>query len=94
MRFPKLFVTFFFEYVLYALASSIRTLIKIDVNTYLTTRGRFGRVCIEIDLIKPLVGYFWLDQRWHPIEYEGIHTICFTYGYYGHRLEDCLGKTA
>lgn len=68
------------EDVLYALASSIGTQAKIDVNTRLTTRGSFVRVCVEIDLTKPLVAQFWLDERWHMVEYEGIHTICFTSG--------------
>lgn len=46
------------EDVLYALASSIDTTVKIDINTRLATRGRFARVCVEIDLTKPLVAQF------------------------------------
>lgn len=89
VRFPKLSVMYYEEDVLYAHASSIGTPIKIDVNTRLATRGRFARVCVEIDLTKPLVAKFWLDERWYSVEYEGIHTICFECGRYGHRAESC-----
>lgn len=81
------------ENLLYTIASSIGTPVKIDINTRLTTRGRFARVCVEIDLTKPLVAQFWLDQRWHSMEYEGIHTICFACGRYGHRTEHCRDKS-
>lgn len=72
------------EDVLFALASSIRTPVKIDINTRLATRARFARVCIDIDLTKPLVAKFCLDDAWYNVEYEGIHTICFACGMYGH----------
>lgn len=77
------------EDVLFALASSIGTPIKIDINTHLATLARFARLCIEVDLTKPLVAKFFLDDKWYLVEYEGIHTICFPYGMYGHRTETC-----
>lgn len=85
VRFPDLSMMFYEEDVLYAIASAIGKLVKIDINTKLVTRGRFARVCIEIDLTKPLATKFWLDGRWHSIEYEGLHIICFCCGHYGHR---------
>lgn len=63
MRFLELSLMYYSEDVLYALASSIGTLVKIDINTHLATRVHFARVCVEIDLTKPLVGQFWLDER-------------------------------
>lgn len=77
------------EDVLYAIASSIGKPIKIDINISLTTRGRFARVCIEVDLTKPLTAQFWLDGRWHSVEYEGLHIICFSCGKYGHLIDKC-----
>lgn len=81
------------EDVLFALACSIGTSIKIDVDTRLATRARLARVCVEVDLTKPLVARLSLDDQWYNVEYEGIHTICFIYGMYGHRVEQCSLRT-
>lgn len=52
---PEFSMMYYNEDLLYALASSIGTSVKIDINIRLTTRGQFARVCIKIDLMKPLV---------------------------------------
>lgn len=85
IRFFDLFLMFYDEDVLYATASAIGQLVKVDVNTGLVTSGRFARDCVEIDLTKPLATKFWLDGRWHLAEYEGLHIIYFACGRYGHR---------
>lgn len=72
------------EEILEAIASSIVTLVKVHINTRMATRARFVRVYVEIDLTKPLVGNFWLGGRWHKVEYEGLHVVCFQCGRYGH----------
>lgn len=82
-------MTYYDEDVLFALASSIGTLVKIDINTRLATCARFAKVCVEVDLTKPLVARFNLDHKWFYVEYEGIHLICYACGMYGHRTETC-----
>lgn len=32
------------------------------------------------------------DDRIHRVEYEGLHTICFDYGIFGHKQEHCPNK--
>lgn len=44
-----------------------------------------GRVCVEVDLNKPLVPRIYLDGQWQPVEYEGLPMICFKCGRSGHR---------
>lgn len=56
-------------------------------------RGRFARICVEIDLNQPVVGKIRVRGSWHKVEYEGLHVICSGCGYYGHVLKDCLQKT-
>lgn len=60
--------------------------IKIDYNTMLASRGRFARVCVEMDLsqtLPPLIKAK-LDDYEEPTivrcAYEGLHTICFSFG--------------
>ncbi|EEF27609.1 hypothetical protein RCOM_2138330 [Ricinus communis] len=78
VRFPELPVFYYDDDLLQVIASCLGTFIKIDRKTAMATRGRFARVCIEIDLSKP--GRFWLDNHWYHIEYEGLHTILVSLG--------------
>lgn len=55
----------------------------------MVSRGRFARMCIEVNITKPLLSKFKLRRRVRCIEYEGIHLICFKCGVYGHRAEQC-----
>lgn len=52
-------------------------------------RGQFARICVEIDLSKPVVGKIWLRDHWHRVEYEGLHLVCAKYDCYGHLARNC-----
>ena len=64
-------------------------LVKIDTATSLVSGGHFARLCVEVDLSKPLIFEFKLWHRVWWVEYEGIHMVCFECGKYGHRKESC-----
>ncbi|XP_061348808.1 uncharacterized protein LOC133294178 [Gastrolobium bilobum] len=64
-------------------------LIKIDRTTNAHARGRFARICVELDLAKPLKGEYVLEGMTKQIEYEGLGLICFKCGRYGHSKECC-----
>ncbi|MCH81939.1 hypothetical protein A2U01_0002733 [Trifolium medium] len=38
--------------------------------------GKFARVCIEIELDKPVVDKVWFREFWYHEEYEGLHLLC------------------
>ncbi|KAJ1406797.1 Zinc finger, CCHC-type [Sesbania bispinosa] len=74
--------------------------VKIDPNTLrqyedevgtgmMTERGKFARICVEVDLRKVLISRFRLNGRVYHVEYEGLHLICFNCGRFGHRKECC-----
>nr|GMD42483.1 uncharacterized protein LOC109147335 [Ipomoea batatas] len=46
-------------------------------------------LCLEVDLSKPLLSKFTLEDEVLPIEYEGIHMVCFNCGIYGHKQGQC-----
>ncbi|KAL4345410.1 hypothetical protein AHAS_Ahas11G0275600 [Arachis hypogaea] len=64
-------------------------MLKIDRVTLIHSRGRFARICVEIDLFKKLVHRISVFGSTLNIEYEGLHLICFSCGKYGHRLDQC-----
>ncbi|XP_020235439.2 uncharacterized protein LOC109815203 [Cajanus cajan] len=93
VRFPGLGMVFYNESVLLTIASAIGKPVKVDRNTLNMNRGRFARVCVEIDLDIPVVGKFNLNDHWYKVEYEGLHIICTHCGCYGHYARDCTTKT-
>lgn len=63
--------------------------IKVDNTTRAAIRGRFARVCVEIDMRKPLKATYRLKGKSWRLQYEGLQDLHFTCGKYGHREEGC-----
>ncbi|XP_057443213.1 uncharacterized protein LOC130735131 [Lotus japonicus] len=89
VRIPGLNVVFYDESYLLSKARAIGKPIKVDRNTLKADRGRFERICVELDLTLPVVGKVCIEDYWYNIEYEGLHVICTKYGCYGHRSREC-----
>ncbi|XP_061358331.1 uncharacterized protein LOC133302554 [Gastrolobium bilobum] len=66
--------------------------IKVDAATTSMARGRFARMCIELDLTKPLQTEYKLEERIKQVEYEGLHLVCYSCGQYSHGIENCPQK--
>ncbi|CAN1749507.1 hypothetical protein LINPERHAP1_LOCUS3734, partial [Linum perenne] len=52
-------------------------------------RGNYARICVEVDLSKPLLSKYRLRRRVRRIDYEGLHTVCYSCGCYGHSQDSC-----
>ncbi|XP_057432231.1 uncharacterized protein LOC130724985 [Lotus japonicus] len=91
IRIPGLNVAFFNESYLLSAARVIGKPVKLDRSTLRAERGRFARICVELDLNKPVIGKICLEEFWYNIEYEGLHVICTKCGCYGHRTRECSG---
>lgn len=89
VRFPCLPIEYFDWKFLKKVGEKIGRPIRADQNTGTTARGRFARLCVEVDITKPLLARFKLRKRVRTIEYEGIHLVCFGCGIYGHRQDEC-----
>lgn len=89
----KLPIEYYNEKFLFHIAKLIGKPIKVDLNTATTTRGRYARVCVEINLGNPLTSQFAIGKYVYNIEYEHLHLFCFSCGRVGHRQEHC-GRTS
>ncbi|XP_031111866.1 uncharacterized protein LOC116015840 [Ipomoea triloba] len=88
-RFPAIPIEYFEERFLLKIGKQIGCPVKVDTTTSLVSIGKFARVCIEVDLSKPLLSKFTLEDEVLPIEYEGINMVCFTCGIYGYKQGQC-----
>ncbi|KAG5253172.1 receptor protein [Salix suchowensis] len=89
VRLPELALEYYDTAVLWKIGDKIGKTLKIDRTTSVGMRGNFARLCVEVDLTKPLLAKFKLRRRVRRIMYEGLHSICFHCGQYGHKQELC-----
>ena len=89
VRLNELPIEYYNAKALQQIGSSIGNVLRVDTFTASETRGRFARVCIQIDVEKPLVTAILLGKAEQPVTYEGIQKLCFGCGRLGHRREAC-----
>ena len=56
------------------------------------SRGRFARLCIQVDFNEPIVKLLKMGGIDQLVQYEGINSLCFTCGRVGHKEENCHYK--
>ena len=83
---------YYHKKIIRLLGNVVGTMLKIDYNTELVTRGKFARIAVEVNLDRPLVLQFLLDGKIQKVEYESLPTICFSCGRYGHMISYLLRK--
>ncbi|KAK5841881.1 hypothetical protein PVK06_004205 [Gossypium arboreum] len=81
--------------ILEVIGNTIDKVAKFYFKTDNRTRGRFARMVVFINLDKPLVSQIRVNGNIQRVEYEGLPTVCFACGKYGHVREMCsLSKEA
>ena len=90
VRIPKLSVEYFNKsFLLHKIGQKIGRVLKIDSTMENVERGQYTRMCVEVDLTKPLLSKFRLNGRVWGIQYEGLKMICFKCGKQGHKEDNC-----
>nr|POE60561.1 uncharacterized protein CFP56_66079 [Quercus suber] len=89
IRLNELPIEYYNPEALLQIGKSIGNVLRIDSNTATESRGRFARICVQIDVDKPLVTAVLIGKFEHTVCYEGIQKLCFSCGRIGHRKDSC-----
>ncbi|KAI9118163.1 hypothetical protein K1719_010495 [Acacia pycnantha] len=76
VRFPDLPAPLFDKKFLMNLGNSIGRAIRLDIHTAQRARGKFARMCVELDLTKPLVPEFNVEGEVLSVVYESLGMLC------------------
>ncbi|GAA0145571.1 hypothetical protein LIER_05740 [Lithospermum erythrorhizon] len=91
LRLPSLPVEYYDIEILKDVGSQVGTLLCIDTRTVNNERGRFARICVQIDLDKPIIPSIIIGNHSQNILYENVH-LCFECGLLGHDSLNCPTK--
>ncbi|CAN1820518.1 hypothetical protein LINPERHAP1_LOCUS29131, partial [Linum perenne] len=86
VRIPKLPIQYFNYKAVERIGNHIGKTIRLDLAT-----EEGARVCVEVDLSRPLLGKYIIEDRVFYVEYESLDNICFSCGMYGHKEGGVLG---
>ncbi|CAN1129317.1 hypothetical protein LINPERHAP2_LOCUS5155 [Linum perenne] len=89
VRLPKLPIQFFNWLAVERIGNHIGKTVRLDLATSEGARARYARVCVEVDLSRPLLGKYVIEDNVYLVEYESLDNICYSCGMYGHKEETC-----
>ncbi|CAN0915080.1 hypothetical protein LINGRAHAP2_LOCUS28924, partial [Linum grandiflorum] len=89
IRFPRLPYQYYHRDVLDGLGNLIGRIVRPDLRTQNSVPGKFARIAVEVDLLKPLPKGVFVDGVWQVVEYENLPSFCRGYGCFGHSLDVC-----
>ncbi|RYR20531.1 hypothetical protein Ahy_B03g065707 [Arachis hypogaea] len=73
-------------------AEKVGRTLKVDSNTTEVSRGKFAKICVEVELDKSLVSQYLINGIPHAVEYKELYLVCFSYKRVGHDRENCPEK--
>ena len=90
IRIQCLPIEFYNNIFLDMIGISLGKFLKVDKLTSIQSKGKFVRICVKLDLEKPLETHIYLHGFMLNLEYEGFYSICFRCGRVGHKREQCV----
>ncbi|KAI9083401.1 hypothetical protein K1719_034615 [Acacia pycnantha] len=90
VRLPDLPAPLFDKKFLLNLGNAIGKAIRLDIHTAQRARGKFARMCVELDLTRPLIPEFNVDGKVLSVVYESLGLLCTKCGWVGHRKDGCV----
>ena len=89
VRLPELPVEYYHKDSLMHIGSGLGPILRVDFNTASGNWGRFARLCIQLDLDKPLIRTVRVGKLKLAVVYKGIGLLGFKCGKLGHKQEWC-----
>ena len=89
VRMANLPVNLYHPSILMSIAEGLGRPLKVDMTTLNCDRGRFARVCVEVNLKRPLKGTVVVNGSRFYVSYEGLQMICSKCGMFGHLVYKC-----
>ncbi|KAI9107229.1 hypothetical protein K1719_021838 [Acacia pycnantha] len=71
------------------MGNSIGKAIRLDIHTTQRARGKFARMCVELDITMPLIPEFNVEGQVLSMVYESLGRLCQSCGRVGHAKEGC-----
>ena len=75
--------------VLKEIGGNIGKVLRIDSHTTMEARGKYARLCIQVDVNKPLINTVIIGRFEQGVTYEGLQRLCFSCGRVGHKVDSC-----
>ena len=78
IRFPCLNLMYYDEEIIKKVAFGVGKPVKVDMTRQQVEGGKYARVCVEINLAKPMHREIWINDHWHLLEYrEFALDLCY-----------------
>ncbi|KAF2293199.1 hypothetical protein GH714_039170 [Hevea brasiliensis] len=90
VQLPGLLVHYYSTTIVHAIGSKLGKVIKVDECTLLANRGKFARIAVELDILKPLYAYYTSEGETLCIKYQNLLDICFKCGKMAHIAAYCV----
>ena len=89
VRLHRLPIELYEAEVLKQIGEAIGKVLRVDTHTAMEARGKYARLCIQVDANKPLINTVLIRKFEQAVVYEGINKLCFECGRIGHKKEAC-----
>ena len=89
IRLANIPINFYHKSILMGIAKGLGKPVKVDLTTLNFERARFARICVEVNLRKPLKGSIVINGDRYFVSYEGLSQICSSCGMFGHLVHRC-----
>nr|XP_027103110.1 uncharacterized protein LOC113724399 [Coffea arabica] len=92
---PKLPIHLFNQECLFQIVATFGVPLYVDAATAALSRPSMARVCVEVDLLKPLVSRVWIGNGgqegfWQNLDIEHLPAYCSGCFRQGHSKDDCV----
>ena len=80
VRLNELPIEYYQVEALKEIGSTIAIVLRIATHTAMESRGRYARICVQINVEKPLITALLIGNFEQPVIYESINRLCFSCG--------------